>query len=110
MLYRVFSNRFVKSFPLDSGGFEIETELTVHALELQMPTSELETIYKDRPEGTASKLRTYSDGFRILWMIVKLLKRERPMQLFTVLGTVLVVVAFILSYPEAHFLEGQNMQ
>ena len=97
--YRVFTNRFVKSFPLDSGGFEIETELTVHALELEMPTSELSTEYKDRPEGTVSKLRTYADGLRILWMIIKLLKRERPMLLFLVVAFILIFIALVLAYP-----------
>ena len=64
-----------------------------------MPTTELKTAYKDRPEGTVSKLRTYSDGLRILWMIITLLKRERPMQLFSVFGTVLVLTALVLAYP-----------
>src|SRR4051812_4075483 len=67
--YRVFSRRFVKSFPALAAGFEIETELTVHALELRMPTAEVDTPYKDRPEGSTSKLRTFRDGWRILMMI-----------------------------------------
>jgi glycosyltransferase involved in cell wall biosynthesis len=77
--YRVFSRRFVKSFPVLSGGFEIETELTVHALELDLPVSEVETPYYARPEGSASKLNTWRDGFRILWTIVKLYRSERPL-------------------------------
>ncbi len=77
--YRIFSRRYVKSFPALATGFETETELTVHALELRMPTDEVETPYKDRPVGSVSKLSTYRDGFRILWMIGVLVKEERPM-------------------------------
>ena len=77
--YRVFSRRFVKSIPILSGGFEIETELTVHALELKMPVDELQTVYSARPEGSNSKLSTYKDGWKILKMIFKLIKREKPM-------------------------------
>lgn len=80
--YRVFSRRFVKSFPVTAAGFEIETELTIHSLELDMPVAELPVDFTERPAGSASKLRTFSDGFRILWTIVKLLKQERPMALF----------------------------
>lgn len=80
--YRVFSRRFVKSFPATSSGFEIETELTVHALELRMKTAEVPTRYKDRPEGSASKLNTIRDGLRILRMIGLLIKEERPLMFF----------------------------
>lgn len=80
--YRVFSRRFVKSFPALSQGFEIETELTVHALELSMPTAEVPTPYGARPEGSTSKLRTFRDGWRILITIVRLLKEERPFFFF----------------------------
>ena len=80
--YRVFSRRFVKSFPILSGGFEIETELTVHALELELPVGEIATPYYSRPSGSASKLSTWSDGFRILWTILKLYRAERPLSLF----------------------------
>jgi len=97
--YRVFSRRFVKSFPLLSGGFEIETELTVHALELQMPTAEEPAPYRERAAGTASKLRTYSDGIRILWLILKLLKQERPMRTFGWIGLALVLVSLVIAYP-----------
>ncbi len=97
--YRVFSRRFVKSFPLLSGGFEIETELTVHALELQMPTAEEPAPYRERAAGTASKLRTYSDGMRILWLIVKLLKQERPMRTFGLIGLAMVLVSVAVAYP-----------
>ena len=74
--YRVFSRRFVKSFPALSGGFEIETELSVHALQLALPVAELETPYHGRPAGSSSKLRTWRDGFRILGTILKLYRRK----------------------------------
>lgn len=82
--YRVFSRRFVKSFPALSSGFEIETELTVHALELRVPLAELPTPYRERAAGGASKLRTYTDGLRILRTIVWLIKQERPLQVFSI--------------------------
>jgi hypothetical protein len=97
--YRVFSRRFVKSFPALSCGFEIETELTVHALELRMPIAEVQTRYKDRPEGSASKLRTFHDGFRILKTIAILLKEERPLQFFSWLFLVLSILSFVLAWP-----------
>ncbi|MBK1648472.1 glycosyl transferase [Rhabdochromatium marinum] len=97
--YRVFSRRFVKSFPLLSGGFEIETELTIHALELQMPIAEVSTTYRERAAGTVSKLRTFSDGARILWFILELLKQERPMRTFGLIGLALVLVAVMIAYP-----------
>ena len=97
--YRVFSRRFVKSFPALSSGFEIETELTIHALELNMPIGELDTPYKDRGEGSSSKLRTYSDGIRILRTIVMLIKNERPMMFFTTGGLILFVSAIVLTIP-----------
>jgi glycosyltransferase involved in cell wall biosynthesis len=80
--YRVFSRRYVKSFAAHSTGFEIETELTVHALELRMPVAEVETVYKARPEGSFSKLNTYRDGWRILMTIMRLFKSERPLSFF----------------------------
>ena len=97
--YRVFSRRFVKSFPLMSQGFEIETELTIHALELEMPTAEVATPFKDRMEGSDSKLNTISDGFRILWTILTLLKQERPMYLFGLAAFVLAATSLVLGYP-----------
>ena len=84
--YRVFSRRFVKSFPVLSAGFEIETEISVHALELRMPVGEIETPYFARPEGSESKLNTYGDGLRILRTIVTLYRIERPLLFFGVLG------------------------
>jgi glycosyltransferase involved in cell wall biosynthesis len=97
--YRVFSRRFVKSFPVLSGGFEIETELTIHALELELPVAEVETPYFARLAGSASKLNTWRDGFRILWTIVRLYRSERPFQFFSAIAFVLAAVAIILAVP-----------
>jgi len=97
--YRVFSRRFVKSFPALAGGFETETELTVHALELRMPMGEVETPYKDRPQGSVSKLSTYQDGFGILWMIMRLVKEERPMSFFGVASGLLAALSLALAAP-----------
>ena len=97
--YRVFSRRFVKSFPALSSGFETETELTIHALELKMPLGELETPYRDRGEGSTSKLNTYKDGARILATIVALVKDQRPLQFFTITGAILFVLGVGLSVP-----------
>lgn len=97
--YRVFSRRFVKSFPALSSGFETETEFTVHALELRMPVGEVETAYKDRPAGSASKLRTYTDGIRILRTIVILVKEERPLAFFSTIAALLLLIGAILTIP-----------
>jgi len=97
--YRIMSRRYVKSFPALSAGFETETELTVHALELRMPIAEMPTPYKDRPAGSMSKLSTFRDGFRILWTIIVLVKEERPMQFFSLLATLLAVVSVALAVP-----------
>lgn len=97
--YRVFSRRFVKSFPLMSQGFEIETELTVHALQLGMPTSEIPTRFTDRVEGSESKLRTVSDGIRILWTIATLLKQERPFFLFGLIALSMMGLSLLFGYP-----------
>jgi len=97
--YRVFSRRFVKSFPVLSDGFEIETELTVHALELAMPVAEVETPYYARPEGSISKLNTWRDGLRILGTILKLYRSEKPLRFFTIIGTFLALVAVGLAIP-----------
>jgi len=99
--YRIFSRRFVKSFPVLSGGFEIETEISVHALELRMPVGEVETRYFARPEGSASKLSTYSDGFRILNTIVTLYRIERPLLFFGAIGGLLALLALMLGIPLA---------
>ena len=106
--YRVFSRRFVKSFPVLSVGFEIETEISVHALELKMPCAEIATPYYARPEGSASKLSTYSDGWRILRTILKLYRIERPMWFFGAIAAlfaglaVLLAVPLILTYLDTH--------
>lgn len=97
--YRIFSRRFVKSFPALSSGFEIETELTVHALELRMAIAEVETPYKDRPEGSVSKLHTYRDGLRILKTIAVLLKEERPLQFFFWLFALLAMTSVAIAWP-----------
>lgn len=97
--YRVFSRRFVKSFPVLSAGFEIETEISVHALELKMPTAEIVTAYAARPEGSVSKLSTYSDGWRILRTIAMLARFERPLAFFGFIGLVLALMAIILAVP-----------
>jgi glycosyltransferase involved in cell wall biosynthesis len=97
--YRVFSRRFVRSFPALATGFETETELTVHALTLRMPIAEVRAPYFDRPEGSESKLKTYRDGMRILITIANLLRRERPVLFFGTLGGVLALLAVILSIP-----------
>lgn len=97
--YRVFSRRFVKSFPALSTGFETETELTVHALELNMPIAEMPTPYKDRPEGSFSKLNTIRDGIRILRTIGNLVREERPLQFFSAAAGVLLLLALILAAP-----------
>jgi hypothetical protein len=97
--YRVFSRRFVKSFPILSGGFEIETELTVHALELELPVGEVATPYYSRPLGSASKLSTWQDGFRILWTVLRLYRAERPLSLFGAFGIALIIMSVGLAIP-----------
>ena len=99
--YRVFSRRFVKSFPVLSSGFEIETEMSVHALELRMPVGEVETAYGARPEGSQSKLSTYSDGLRILRTIVTLYRVERPSLFYGLIGALLLAIAVVLAVPLA---------
>jgi glycosyltransferase involved in cell wall biosynthesis len=97
--YRVFSRRFVKSFPVLSEGFEIETEMSVHALELRMPVGEVETSYGARPEGSHSKLSTYGDGWRILRTIGNLYRVERPALFYGSIGALLVILAILLAIP-----------
>ena len=97
--YRVFSRRFVKSFPVLSSGFEIETEMSVHALELRMPVGEVETRYLARPEGSESKLSTYGDGWRILKTIATLYRVERPVLFYGGIGALLLIAALLLSIP-----------
>jgi len=97
--YRAFSRRFVKSFPVLSQGFEIETEMSVHALELRMPVGEVETAYGARPEGSASKLSTVRDGWRIFRTIVTLYRIERPVLFYGLTGALLLLAAIILAVP-----------
>jgi glycosyltransferase involved in cell wall biosynthesis len=97
--YRVFSRRFVKSFPAFSREFEIETELTVHAMQMKMAVAEVDTNYKERPPGSTSKLRTFRDGTRILLTITNLVRNERPLLFFTLIGLLLVIAAVILGIP-----------
>ena len=97
--YRVFSRRFVKSYPVLSQGFEIETEMSVHALELRMPVGEIETRYLARPEGSHSKLSTFRDGWRILKTIVTLYRIERPVLFFGGIGALLLLAALVLAIP-----------
>ncbi len=99
--YKVLSRRFVKSFPAMSRGFEIETELTVHALELRMPCGEELTTYGERPIGSFSKLSTLRDGVRILSLIASLVKNERPLQFFGLIGLVLIVIGVLTAVPLA---------
>jgi glycosyltransferase involved in cell wall biosynthesis len=99
--YKVFSRRYVKSFPAMSRGFEIETELTVHALELRMPSAEELTAYGERPSGSVSKLNTFRDGARILRLIFDLVRNERPLQFFGLVGAVLILNAVALTVPLA---------
>ena len=97
--YRIFSRRFVKSFPVLSAGFEIETEMSVHALELAMPVSEVITAYAARPEGSVSKLSTWRDGWRILRTIIQLYRIERPVWFYGGIGALFALAGLILAVP-----------
>jgi glycosyltransferase involved in cell wall biosynthesis len=97
--YRVFSRRFAKSFPALAEGFETETEFTVHALELRMPVDEVPTTYRARPPGSASKLNTWRDGFRILNAIMLLVRRERPLPFFALIALALTTTGLGLAAP-----------
>lgn len=97
--YRAFSRRFVKSFPALAAGFEIETELTVHALELRMPIADVPTRYGSREEGSTSKLHTVRDGLRIGRMILRVVKEERPVQFFTLIALLFFLAALTFGYP-----------
>lgn len=108
--YRAFSRRFVKSFPVLAGGFEIETELTVHALELELPVAEIGTPYFARPVGSQSKLSTWRDGFRILGTILRLYRSERPLRFFSSIGILLGLASIALALPIiVHFIEYGNV-
>jgi glycosyltransferase involved in cell wall biosynthesis len=106
--YRALSRRFVKSFPALSSGFEIETELTVHALEMRVPITEFPAPYRERPVGSASKLRTLHDGVRIFRLIVHLMKEERPLQFFSAISIILGAAALGLAWPvvQTYFTTG----
>jgi hypothetical protein len=97
--YRVFSRRFVKSFPSLATGFEIETEITVHALEMDISMADIDTDYRSRPEGSTSKLSTFHDGVRILRLIGVLIKEERPLSFFGAIGLLLSLAGVILFVP-----------
>ena len=97
--YRIFSRRFVKSFPAVSKEFEIETELTIHSMSLRVPQAEIEVDFKDRPEGSESKLNTYRDGFKILSLIFQLIRHERPLAFHSILAGVVALIAVILGIP-----------
>ncbi|SDZ41376.1 glycosyltransferase [Herbiconiux ginsengi] len=97
--YRVFSRRFVKSFPAISREFEVETELTVHSMSLRVPQTEIEVGFKDRPEGSESKLNTYRDGFKILSLIFELTRHERPLMFHGIVGALFAIAALVLGIP-----------
>jgi len=97
--YRVFSRRFVKSFPAVSREFEIETELTVHCMSLRVPSIEVPVGFRDRPEGSESKLSTYRDGWKILSLIFQLIRLERPVLYHGVLGTLMILAGLVVGYP-----------
>lgn len=97
--YRAFSRQFVKTFPVLSKGFEIETEMTIHALDKNMLLREIAVQYKDRPEGSVSKLNTYSDGAKVLMTVFRLFRDYRPLAFFSVWASLLLIIAFILFIP-----------
>lgn len=104
--YRVFSRRFVKSFPSFSSGFEIETEISVHAIQMGVPTLEIDTDYYNRIEGTESKLNTYRDGMRIFFSMLKMMKHVRPMAMFFTIGVIFVLSSLVMGVPVIlHFIE-----
>jgi len=97
--YRIMSRRFVKSFPALASGFETETELTVHALELRLPIAEVMTPYRERPPASSSKLRTIPDGIRIMRLIIRLVREERPLEFFSVVAALLAIASVVLIVP-----------
>lgn len=104
--YKIFSRRFVKSFPALASGFDIETELTIHALELAMPVAHVDGDYKGRPAGSTSKLRTYRDGWRILVLILRMIRHERPMAFFGAIAAALAVLSLAFGMPVIlHYLQ-----
>lgn len=108
--YRVFSRRFVKSFPALSREFEIETELTVHSMALRVPQAEYGVGFKDRPAGSESKLRTFHDGFRILGLIGRLVAHERPMAFYGIFSVIFMLLALCFGAPVIwHFIQAGNV-
>ena len=104
--YRAFSYEFVKTFPVFSKGFEIETEMTIHAIDKNMQVENVVIEYRDRPEGSESKLNTYADGFKVLKTIVKMFKNYKPLEFFSLIAAVLFVVGMVFFIPVlVHFLE-----
>ncbi len=97
--YRAFSYEFVKTFPVLSKGFEIENEMTIHAVYNNFKLVEIPVNYKDRPEGSVSKLNTYSDGFKVLMTITRLFKEYKPTVFFSLIGTILLILALIFGIP-----------
>jgi len=97
--YRIMSRRFVKSFPALASGFEIETELTVHALQLRLPIAEVMTPYRERPPASSSKLRTIPDGIRVMRLIARLVREERPLEFFSLAALALAVLSVVLAVP-----------
>jgi glycosyltransferase involved in cell wall biosynthesis len=97
--YRVFSKRFVKSFPVIANGFDIEADMVIHSLDLKLPTTEIDTVYIERPEGSCSKLSTYKDGLRILGRIFLLLKDYKPLFFFSSIGILFFIFSFLLATP-----------
>ncbi|MBQ3516068.1 MAG: glycosyl transferase, partial [Lachnospiraceae bacterium] len=97
--YRAFSPLFVKSFPIMSKGFEIETEMTIHALDKNLHLKSIPVNYRDRPKGSESKLNTYSDGFKVITTIFRLLKDYRPLRFFGICALILLLMALILFAP-----------
>lgn len=97
--YRAFSRTFVKSFPIMSKGFEIETEMTIHALDKNLYLKSIPVTYRDRPDGSESKLNTYSDGFKVIMTIFKLFKDYKPLQFFSIISGLLAVIALLLFVP-----------
>ena len=104
--YRAMSYRFVKTFPVLSRNFEIETEMTIHAIDKNMQVENVVIEYRDRPEGSESKLNTYADGFKVLKTIVKMFKNYKPLEFFSLIAAVLFVVGMVFFIPVlVHFLE-----
>lgn len=97
--YRAFSRPFVKHFPVLSRGFEIETEMTIHALDKNFLLQEVPVTYRDRPEGSVSKLNTYSDGFKVIMTIFKLFRDYKPLIFFSIIAFILLLIAATLFIP-----------